>query len=217
MNRKITCLFLLVLLSIYPLPAQEKISPRLDDELTIAQKTGTTVRALVVLQDQFNLTALEQQLSISKSNFQERAFRVITGLQDHAQQTQAEVLGYLQSKNSQEVAEWQNFWIMNAIALEARPEVILELSQNSEVALLESDTGIELIQPVDRQPAPSVRNNSSEPGLRVINAHRLWNIGITGEGVIVMNMDTGVDGLHPALAARWRGNDPNVPGLGCLV
>ncbi len=30
-------------------------------------------------------------------------------------------------------------------------------------------------------------------------------LGITGNGVLVANCDTGVDGNHPALAARWRG------------
>jgi subtilisin family serine protease len=210
MTRLITFWFLLVLSSFSQLPAQEKISPRLNEELAIARKTRTTVKAVIVLQDQFDLTALEQQLTESKSNLQEKALRVITGLQRHAEQTQAGIIDFFESKNSQEVAEWQNFWIMNALALEARPEVILELSQHPEVALLESDTGIDLIRPVNRQPAPSVRNNSSEPGLRVINAHRLWSMGITGEGVIVMNLDTGVDGLHPALATRWRGNDPGV-------
>jgi subtilisin family serine protease len=211
MNRIIIYCYLVVLFFLTLLYSQDKISPRLSDEMAIAQETRTTVKAVIVLQDQFDLVALEKQLTESKSTLPERAFQVINGLQDHAQQTQGEVIGFLQSKNSEEVADWQNFWIMNALAVEARPEVIMELSQRPEVALLESDTGIELIQPVNLQPAPAHRINSSEPGLRVINAHRLWSMGITGEGVIVMNIDTGVDGLHPALAARWRGNDPNVP------
>lgn len=55
------------------------------------------------------------------------------------------------------------------------------------------------------EPAPD-QNEQVEIGLRVINAHRLWQIGITGAGRLVMNVDTGVDGNHPALNSRWRGN-----------
>jgi bacillopeptidase F len=45
------------------------------------------------------------------------------------------------------------------------------------------------------------------PGLRAINADRVWHeLGITGKGRLVANLDTGVDGDHPALTNRWRGN-----------
>jgi subtilisin family serine protease len=66
------------------------------------------------------------------------------------------------------------------------------------------DYPIELINPVSSNPAESAPG-SAEPGLRDINANKLWEIGITGSNVIVMNLDTGVDGAHPALASRWRG------------
>jgi len=41
--------------------------------------------------------------------------------------------------------------------------------------------------------------------LPAVQALRLWSAGITGQGVVVANMDTGVDGEHPDLAAKWRG------------
>jgi len=56
MSSKITYLLLMVLSSFPLLPAQEKSVPP-EQELAIARKTGTTVKAVIVLQDQFNLTA----------------------------------------------------------------------------------------------------------------------------------------------------------------
>ena len=45
------------------------------------------------------------------------------------------------------------------------------------------------------------------PGVRGINADRVWNeLGITGAGTLQGGCDTGVDGTHPALTDRWRGN-----------
>jgi serine protease AprX len=38
----------------------------------------------------------------------------------------------------------------------------------------------------------------------VINDPGLWNLGFLGQGIVVANMDTGVDVSHPDLATRWR-------------
>jgi len=58
----------------------------------------------------------------------------------------------------------------------------------------------------DEKPASHKTPGSAEIGLRVVNAHKLWEMGLTGAGRLVMTRDTGVDGNHPALAWRWRGN-----------
>ncbi len=47
---------------------------------------------------------------------------------------------------------------------------------------------------------------SVESGLKIINANLLWAIGITGQGRLVMGVDTGVQLGHPALQHKWRGN-----------
>ncbi|RKQ88553.1 S8 family serine peptidase [Brockia lithotrophica] len=38
-----------------------------------------------------------------------------------------------------------------------------------------------------------------------VRAPQVWAMGIDGTGVVVANLDTGVDGEHPALARKWRG------------
>ncbi|UMY53577.1 MULTISPECIES: S8 family serine peptidase [Paenibacillus] len=40
-----------------------------------------------------------------------------------------------------------------------------------------------------------------------INAPQVWEKGIDGTGIVVANLDTGVDYTHPALHRKWRGLD----------
>jgi len=48
---------------------------------------------------------------------------------------------------------------------------------------------------------------STAPGWNVtaLRAPDLWNLGYTGQGVVVANMDTGVLASHPSLTTRYRG------------
>ena len=43
------------------------------------------------------------------------------------------------------------------------------------------------------------------PNLKIIGVEEAWAHGITGQGIVVALLDSGVDMAHPELAARWRG------------
>jgi subtilisin len=57
---------------------------------------------------------------------------------------------------------------------------------------------LSLIKPVDVSPARSPA--APTWGLQRLNVPQLWAKGITGKGIVVGHLDTGVDGSHPALA-----------------
>src|SRR5690625_1298652 len=54
-------------------------------------------------------------------------------------------------------------------------------------------------------------SNNSEWHIDRIKAPEVWDKGITGEGVVVANIDSGVDGDHPALKTKYRGYNPEDP------
>lgn len=209
MKKTLMFLFALFLVNSY-LFAQAEITSSLSTAISTAQKTGTTVKAIIVLDNQYDVSALDKQLSENKTGLQDRAFMVITELQKHAARTQENLVNLLESKSKSEVPHYQKFWIANIIAVTAQPDILLDLAKRDDISQMDLDGGLQLIKPVEKRAAVS-SPNGAEPGLKVINAHKLWQMGITGKDVIVMNLDTGVDGTHPALASRWRGNDPGVP------
>jgi len=52
------------------------------------------------------------------------------------------------------------------------------------------------------------------PNIELLQAPMLWDIGITGDGVLIGNIDSGVDFGHPDLANAAWGNPNEIPGNG---
>jgi hypothetical protein len=185
--------------------SQQKVSDALMDDIQKARASGTTVEALIVLNDQFDTQALDRQLIQQKATCHERGVAVVTALMEHAERTQAELVSYLESRMGTGVISYQPFWITNIIFVEASPDALLDVAMNRGVAQLEQNGHIKLIEPVSMQPA-SRMSGYAEPGLKAINVHKMWQMGFTGEGVIVGTIDSGVEGTHPALSGSWHGN-----------
>jgi subtilisin family serine protease len=64
------------------------------------------------------------------------------------------------------------------------------------------------LQPTSAAGEPRNEVTPVEPNLTLIGAPEAWARGVTGKGVVVALLDSGVDLTHPDLAARWRGG-PN--------
>lgn len=203
--KKLSYLFLMMVLMVSSAFGQAEISSDLMQKMMEAQASGETVRAYVVLDDQVDILALNQQLTVSKASLQERAYTVITQLQAKAQGTQQQVLDFLNSRANEEVAQFESYWIVNMVWVDASPGVLMDLSLLPSVGFMEFDFPIENY-PTEAGP-PAVRSpGAAEPGLRAINADKVWNEGFTGSNRIVMHVDSGIDPDHPALKSRWLGN-----------
>lgn len=197
-------IFLLIALA--NVHAGAEISPFLQQKMLEALATNQPVPAMIVLKEQVDIPALDAQLYREKASPQHRAYTVITSLQEMANKTQPSLLNFLAIQSKDDLPYYEPFWIVNMVVVKATPAMLVAISEREEVGFMDYDYETAPIKALNERPAPERSPNGAEPGLKLINAHKLWQMGLTGAGTIVMTRDTGVDGNHPALAWRWRGN-----------
>ena len=188
------------------------IKPPLDEIIAEAD-AGEFIGAIIVMADRVDLDALKQELSTRRADRREWHETVVLALQDKATVSQADILSQLAAlANRGLVKDYQGFWIGNVIQVNATGEAYDILVQRQDVLQINLDYEIENIQPVSKDDEDPPMIAGVEAGLRAIRADEVWAIGITGAGRLVSHLDTGVDGNHPALNARWRGYDSRYAG-----
>jgi serine protease AprX len=175
--------------------AEEKISPDLAVEMQSAA-LDDKLAVVVTLSFQSNLAELSVQGEGSSG-----PERVIRGLQAQSQAAQKGLRAMVASRQAAgEASDVIAFWIFDGMALHAIPGVIREMAARADVASIRPELVFQApkIEPADLTDTPT-------DALKLIGAPELWALGIRGQGVVVANLDTGVDITHPDLAGSWRG------------
>ena len=110
--------------------------------------------------------------------------------------------------SAQKAASVKEMWIFNGVAATVTVKSLTPIANYPGIQNIRLD----LVVPasVTTQAAATV----PEWNINAIHAPDLWLTGQTGAGVVIANMDTGVDAEHPDLAGKWRGGanswyDPN--------
>ncbi|HET7378275.1 MAG TPA: S8 family serine peptidase, partial [Anaerolineae bacterium] len=160
---------------------------------------------------------------------------MVNNLQSIAARSQAGLLAYLdQVQRSDQAGDVRSLWINNSVAARVDRSTLLALAARPDVLRIDLDQYRQWVidQPLtgngrppfadhDRLAADGVQaatavnspSSSVEWNIAKIRADQVWSaLGISGTGVVVANMDTGVDWQHPALLAAYRGyNFKNLP------
>ena len=103
--------------------------------------------------------------------------------------------------------DYQSFWATNAIRVEAGSQQLArDLTARPEVQALYPTFDYRLEEP--RKAKATRVPHALEWGVANINADDVWSrFGTTGEGLVIGNIDTGVQYDHPALVNQYRGNN----------
>ncbi|MGH9112445.1 MAG: hypothetical protein ACRDZN_09150, partial [Acidimicrobiales bacterium] len=127
---------------------------------------------------------------------------VVEALQETAEESQEEALAVA----SDHGAPAESFWVRNAVVVEGDRDLVADLAELDGVSKIRLENSYQLVEPVPADDAIDVAVGDPEWGVAKIRADAVWNFGVTGAGVVVANVDTGVDFTHPALVDQYRGN-----------
>ncbi len=90
-------------------------------------------------------------------------------------------------------------WAINAVAAKVPVAAI------DEIASLPGVRSVKLDAQVQGPVSNGVPTAPNDWNIDMIAAPSIWQLGYTGQGVVVATMDTGADLSHPDLAGSWRG------------
>ncbi|NOZ72436.1 MAG: S8 family serine peptidase [Chloroflexi bacterium] len=135
----------------------------------------------------------------------ERRAWVYRTLVDQADQTQVDLLQWLDSRD----IDYTRYYLVNGIEVHASALRRWQISRRDDVdRILYSPTLRPLPEPISSPPGINKKGDLNPWGIEKIEAPRVWSeFGVTGEGIVIGQSDSGVDVHHPALADSYRGRD----------
>ena len=127
-------------------------------------------------------------------------------LRARASQTQAPLIALLQSLN----IPYRSYWLADVVQFKADAAVLRQVAELPSVALIDAVSVADFSQPRAKQAKAEGDEEAGpestiEPGLSLVRAPLVWELGIRGQGVVVGDHDIGVEWQHPALINQYRG------------
>ena len=172
------------------------------------------IKINILLAEQSDPVALSRAASWLPTR-QERRTYVVDALKRQAETSQQELIGLLRELEQQGlVSEIQPLWIVNSIRCYATQEVILSLKGRSDIQTIYPCK--ELHGLFDDETTLGACDNRREiaENLLKVNVDKVWELGFTGQGVLIAIIDTGVSLTHSDLQGRFWDGGAEYPNHG---
>jgi subtilisin family serine protease len=156
-------------------------------------------RLFVIMKDQADISGVAEI-----EDREQRLSAAYEGLTEHARTTQAGLRELFDKAG----IEYTPYYLENAIEVRGGTLVRLFLLTRPEVERVIPSPRLRAAPADDPSPGPESAPGPSYTGwnIKIIGADKVWNeFNVRGQGIVVGQSDSGVDGDHPALREQYRG------------
>ncbi len=185
-----------------------KIDSWLQEEIT--KNPTTDIPVYILLADRLDVQTMDQRFYERRASQLERIQELVPALQQKASRTQAPLLAWMTAQPGIDQSSVTGFWVTNVITAEAKGEAIAALSRRAEVEWIGAQGEVVAESFTRTNAPPAYAPDGIEPGLAVIKAPQMWQMGYTGYGRKAMIIDSGVDFAHPSLHVQFWGNNVGI-------
>lgn len=157
---------------------------------------------ILLFQQQADVSAARQQ-----GSKQQMGTYVFERTQAVAVAAQKQALGLLRLNQ----APYRSFHIVNAIHAKGGLQLVKALASLPEVKTIQPNPTVAIdLLPGEREQQALNFREGVEWGIAAIGADQVWDLGYTGQGVVIGGQDTGYEWDHPALKDSYRGWDDTI-------
>jgi subtilisin family serine protease len=169
------------------------------DKTLLAQLDKGTSRFIVEFASKADLRAAAKEKTHTK-----RVTAVYNALTKTAKASQGQALQLLKGMKG---VNAKSYWLTNSLVVTGDVKLARKLAALKGVTSVHAQKIYPLVKPVETKIAILAAAGDPEWGVEKIGADQVWAEGITGAGIVVSSIDTGVDFSHPALVENYRGNN----------
>lgn len=179
------------------------ISPRL--RKAINENPDQYQNISILLADRFDIIQLDNELNARKADLHERVKVVKQSLQNKANASQPSFIAYLKTLAGVDASSIKPLWITNMIFCRMKGSLINLLGKRTDIEYMDINAELKLSAIQDNLKLPLFfKPDGAEPGLKAVNADKLWALGYSGYGRTAYVADTGIDPTHPAFSNKTR-------------
>ncbi|WP_101846926.1 S8 family serine peptidase [Halobacillus sp. Marseille-P3879] len=203
----------------------KQTASKINEDLSASFKEEDQVTYLVKMKEQADTKKAAdeavQKLKDSKASVSANELKrvqnsaVVHELRATSKDAQNQLNNYLNKAEEQgDVTDFQSYYIVNAFSVTSNKKAMEEISTFAEVEKILPNRTRKIYQPVEA-PKNEVKADTLDVaswGIDRIGAEQVWDeTGIDGSGVVVANIDTGVQWDHPGLMEKYRGFNAENP------